>query len=245
MGGPSGDFWTDREVRRSALRDLRDALRFGGADDVQSAADAIDGHIVAALESLGFPRGPARPSVERQGSVGNRAGVKRPNCLLLIEAHYVEQHADALGNPDSVVRTWVHESIHARLEFAASAMDHEWFAWKGYEEGLAEGLARLITRDIAGLSPETPVYTRYVMAYEALARVLGQTPEELWRALYPIPFGAVRDTLPEVVARLSIREHPPRPSLVRATADELFNSGDEGRSVPSLELEEQWREALR
>jgi hypothetical protein len=68
---------------------------------------------------------------------------------------------DLARGPDSTIRTWVHESIHGRRSYAD---DHlaEYRTWSGYEEGLAEGLARIVTRGRAGLDPFQPTYNYHV-----------------------------------------------------------------------------------
>jgi hypothetical protein len=55
--------------------------------------------------------------------------------------------------------------------------------WRGFEEGMVEGLARSVTGTAAGITVADPSYVYYVEAYRALARVAGIDAERLWRAL--------------------------------------------------------------
>ena len=59
-------------------------------------------------------------------------------------------------------------SIHARQPFAPSFRAESRLA-AGYEEGLAEGLARRIMRAQPGMQPMEHTFGRYVAAYETLA----------------------------------------------------------------------------
>jgi hypothetical protein len=62
------------------------------------------------------------------------------------------------------------QSIHARRPYG-DGFEIEYMRRRGYEEGLAEALARFIVRDTARLDPVTASYEYYVAAYQSLAHV--------------------------------------------------------------------------
>ncbi len=145
-------------------------------------------------------------------------------------------------------RTWIHESLHARQPFAIySALEQR--RYKGYEEGLVEGLTRLVV-DKGALRPVLASYDYYVGAYRTLAQVLGLSPERLLRRLWPYPTGEVRDRFVEAVA--SAHRDPSEGGLVavdharlRAIADTVFGS-DRIRYTANEELLRRlWAQALR
>ena len=57
---------------------------------------------------------------------------------------------------------------------------------------MVEGLARLVTRDKAGMDPAETSYAYYVAAYRALARAGDLDVGELWMALWQHPTGTIR-----------------------------------------------------
>lgn len=71
-----------------------------------------------------------------------------------------------------MLKTWVHESIHAR-QLYVPGHTREYSQFSGYEEGLAEGLARLIVQGKAGMVPPGQSYRWYVEAYRGAAGVFG------------------------------------------------------------------------
>jgi hypothetical protein len=64
--------------------------------------------------------------------------------------------------------------------------------FRGFEEGLAEGIAGLVSR-WAAFIPGVPAYGRYVQAHDVLADRLGVTSEAIYRRLYRFANGAVMD----------------------------------------------------
>jgi len=103
--------------------------------------------------------------------------------------------------PDSLIRTWFHESIHARRPYAPS-FGAEWKQVRGFEEGLAEGLTRLTVVERLGLTPVLTSFHFYVAAYRALATALDIDVEQLWRALWLIPPGGLSAGFVPTVERI-------------------------------------------
>jgi hypothetical protein len=130
--------------------------------------------------------------------------------------------------PDTTFRTWVHESVHARQPYVIG-FRQEYARWRGYEEGLAEGLARSVVRDRAGMDPIEAAYRYYVAGYRGLARALGVNVEQLWRRLFQLPTGRARDRFADAVDELR-RERAAVGLSVRqreklyGVADTLFGS---------------------
>ncbi len=216
----------------------------GDLEGALGAASAVDATIAAGLRALGFERGPVTVRLAAQS--GAEHGAKTHTCDLIVAVRYLISMLRPGGKADSVFRTWVHESVHARAPFPASFYEDEWRQWKGYEEGLAEGLARLITRDKARMDPLSFAYDGYVRAYRSLARSLGVSVELLWTLLYAHRNGRVRAALPEVVRRIRFEQGTaePDPRRLLSTADRVFHSAEAESSVRSSEIDEGWRWAL-
>jgi hypothetical protein len=236
---PARSFWLDATARRSAIETLYGHWYFGRADDAAAEAAAVDHAVVTGMRALGFGREPVTVEVVSQSR--GEHGAKTPHCVLRLSGRYIRDMAIDRRSPDTIVRTWVHESIHARLPFDATFFD-EWERWKGYEEGLAEGLARLATRRKAGMRPLTFSYHGYVTAYVALARAAGVTTEQLLRAAYRYPNGAIRERFPEMLEAL--RGHALDHARVRTVADELFASARSDADVRFSEAVRRWRSEL-
>ncbi len=122
--------------------------------------------------------------------------------------------------------------------------------FEGYEEGLVEGMARLICRDMAGMNPVQVSYDYYVTAYRALALVLETSVERLWRELWQHPTGAVRAAFVDVVDRAQRRR--PGESLTSAErsrlagqADAMFGTDRVHRRPDESVLARTWRLAFR
>jgi hypothetical protein len=127
-----------------------------------------------------------------------------------------------LDRADTTFKTWIHESLHARQFGPApptTARDHP-----GYEEGMVEGLARLVTRDLAGMQPLATAYTYYVEAYRSLSQVTGISVERLWRALWQYPRGHVRDAFVDTVDEIIV--HAGGPALTGAQHSDLRGWAD-------------------
>lgn len=200
------------------------ALDTGGAGSVD-AVRRVDDAVVVGLQALGFPRGPVR-RVLIEGGLGPY-GRKEPDCTLVL---YGDQMRTLIADPrgsDSTFRTWVHESIHARQPYV-QGYEREYLPNRGYEEGLAEGLARWVVRDMARMAPRQVSYQYYVVAYQALAKAFGLEVDQLWRRLWMQPLGAVRLAFADVVNDRRQEKIQPAltvPQFVRlqGVADQLFD----------------------
>lgn len=216
----------------------------GDRAEALEAARAVDASVADGLRALGFSRGPVMVQLAAQSR--GEHGVKTHTCVLVISVNYLIGMLGSSGKPDSVFRTWVHESIHARIPFPMSFYEDEWRRWKGYEEGLAEGLARLVTRNWARMDPINLAYDGYVRAYRALARELGVDVGLLWTSLYRYRNGRVRSRLPTVVGRVrsDAGGRLLDPSRVLSVADELFDSARDESVMRSSDMVNRWRRAL-
>lgn len=180
------------------------------SSDAEGARDAIDAAVVEILEVAGLPRGPViGPFVERF----NRGwfGRKMEDCSLLIDLEMFSILPED-ARPDSLLRTWIHESLHARQPYSPG-FRREWSEASGFEEGMVEGLTRLIVVEGLGLLPGIVSYDFYVATYRTLATVLGLDTERLWRALWMYPVGGVRERFLSVIERL-LEEQAQRPLSV-------------------------------
>lgn len=242
-------FWGDRTARQRALDAILDAYQRGDAGRLASAVKRVDDAIVAGLEALGLPRGPiAGIAVEQIGR--GWLGQKEPGCLLRFDADVLATALRVQHLADDVVRTWVHESIHGRQPFAVDDYAaHQ--RTRGYEESVAEGLARVVTREKAALEILEVSYDYYVRACQALATVAGFGVEDLWRALWQEPAGRVRDvfvdTVDGLVEQSSGRQltEGQRANL-RGAADRVFASDRANATIGDASvLRQLWEIALR
>jgi hypothetical protein len=151
----------------------------------------------------------------------------------------------AEGLPDTSLRTWVHESLHARQPYAPT-YHAEYAAAAGYEEGMVEGLARHILRHHAGTDAFVGTFDYYVAAYTALAQVFDIRVEGLWMRLWQEPPGRVREAFPYVLRDLA--GNPGGRAVtdavlqrVRAVADSVFAATRGGQAANPLELARVWR----
>jgi hypothetical protein len=151
--------------------------------------------------------------------------------------------------PDRVVHTLMHESLHARAP-AAPTRAAEAAQWKGYQEGMVEGLARLVTGAGAGLRVLDPSYDFYVASYRALAFVAALDVEELLRALWQARPGQVRVRFAVAVDNLRQRRGVPALDAERlrrlgGMGDRVF-AGDRSRDPPDERaLVQRWELVLR
>jgi hypothetical protein len=188
--------WEVPAHRRRIIRELLDAEVAGDAVRMRQGLGQIDAAVTEALTLLGLPRGPINgPFAVHTNAY---AGIKGPDCTLEMSVTSMRAIVDLERGSDSTIRTWIHESIHGRRSYAD---DHlaEYRMWSGYEEGLAEGLARFVTRDRGGLDPFQPTYNYHVTVYETLAEAAGIDYVELLRALWQQPAGRVRSALVDAV----------------------------------------------
>jgi hypothetical protein len=177
-------------------------------------------------------------------------GRKTARCWLQFDGEIVRQIVRDWQAPDQVFKTWIHESIHGRRPFAIEdAAQHR--RTRGYEEGMAEGLARLLSRHAAGLSLLGPSYDYYVRAYEVLAESFGFDVEGLWRRLWIYPLGGVRAAFVDEVDALQARASGRRMTEMErrrllGLGDRVFSSDREreGAAEPAA-LRALWEVVLR
>jgi hypothetical protein len=247
LSAAARQIWEDPAHRRRIILEILDAEMAGDVVRLSQGLSEIDAAVTEALTLLGLPRGPVNgPFAVRTSAY---AGIKRPECTLEISITSARAIVDLERGSDSMLRTWVHESIHGRRAYAD---DHlaEYRAWKGYEEGLAEGLARIVTRGRAGLDPFQPTYQYHVAVYETLAEAADIEYETLLRTLWQQPIGRVRGALVDAVdAGRQARALPDLTEAQRAAiasvADSQFISTNENR-VPSRQvIMRLWRRGFR
>ena len=190
--------WADPAARAAVVDRILNTWQ-SGDPTLPAAVERLDSAVREGLELLGLPRGPV--AGVRVESVGRGwLGRKLWDCSIVFDALVMRALSDR-SRPDTVFKTWVHESIHARQRPGPGAAI-ERAGLRGYEEGVAEGLARALTREKAAMQPLETAYTFYVEAYRALAEVLQTDAEALWRALWRYSPGQVRTALPGVVSNL-------------------------------------------
>jgi hypothetical protein len=194
--------WADVAARQAAIEAIVQAWETG-APTLASHVERVDHAVVAGLRLLDMPRGPVR-EVRVHAAGRGWAGRKDPGCAIHLDALAMRVSMRVLARPDSVFRTWVHESLHARQPYAAGAAGERSVA-PGYEEGLAEGLARVVTRAKAGMRATGGTFDYYVAVYEVLAQVLEVNVELLWRELWQHPTGQVRAAFVDIVTAAYLR----------------------------------------
>jgi len=176
--------WGDAEERERALQVILDAL--DGRGDLRAAVQRVDGAIEQGLAAVGLPRGPV-PAVLLEAGQPPWAGLTDADATIHL-AGAALRAVKSRGAPDEFFRTWVHESLHARGPRLAVAET----ATPGYEEGMAEGLARRMLLKHASVPRIEGSFDHYVAGYETLSEVLGLDEEHLWRRLWEAPRGEVR-----------------------------------------------------
>jgi hypothetical protein len=231
-------FWSDTPHRHRIIATIADALSTG--NDTEVVVKRVDDSIAAGLAALGLPRGPVQSVRIEQQWQGWR-GRKRPDCLLLISGEDIRD-AVRRGRPDTIVRTWVHESLHARQPFAATAHT-EYAAFRGYEEGLVESLTRNVL-DRAGIDIPVAAFEYYVEAYRALAAELDTDADDLCRKLWQLGPGHVRSGLLHIIeATANNRFRFSGPRFMRI-ADQLMSSTRRNDEPDLHILRTTWRLAL-
>jgi hypothetical protein len=116
------------------------------------------------------------------------------------DPRYAHLAAELQSLDRDAVRLWGdaderHRALEAILdawETGSPDLERTIAAFRGFEEGMVEGLTRHVTRDRAGMSLPDMSYDYYVRAYQTLAPELGIAVEQLWRELWQHPTGAVR-----------------------------------------------------
>ena len=242
-------FWLDARYRRVVLEDVVAAVTYPGREDrLDEAVAVVDRAVEIGLAHLGIPRGPIDLPVRIEPRAVGRNAVKLEDCRIVLSATYLRLLPRLYSSPDVALRTWLHESIHARQPYDLS-WRAEFESWEGYEEGLADGLANILCDWAHALILETTDYVAYVQAYRALAAVLQMTMWALLRRLWSVPTAQVRATLLTVVDdqyhRLTgLRLPPESMSQLQRTADAMFVTGRTEVERSDHEVEEQWRGAL-
>jgi hypothetical protein len=189
------------------------------SSEAEDALNAIDAAVVEILDPAGRPRGPINgPVIARVGRTW--FGRKAPDCTLSIDIEAFSLLPDD-ARPDSLIRTWIHESLHARQPFSRG-YQREWREALGYEEGLVEGITRLIAVEWLGLRPVVASYDYYVVSYQTLATVLSVDPERLWRLLWAFPVGEVSLGLVSTVERILLERREPHLSPAQHARLALF-----------------------
>lgn len=188
--GDALQLWGDADARRRALLNLLAAWDRGDRVALERALLRVDGAMAAGLVVLNLRRDPG--VAVQLGSFGRgwigRVGLDGD---IRLDMDQVRHYLLEAREPDRVIHTLVHESLHARAP-AAATRGAEASQWKGYQEGMVEGLARCVTSERAGMRVLDPSYSFYVASYRALAAVAGLDVEALWRALWRVRPGEVR-----------------------------------------------------
>jgi hypothetical protein len=146
------------------------------------------------------------------------------------------------GGPEEVLLAWVHESLHARQPFAATAIT-EYRVSRGYEEGMVQGLAEGIIRHYCGQFPLSTSFAYYISVYQALASLLAVEAEMTWRKLWTWALGTLRAGRIEVVNELRPLNAAQRVQLV-AVADIMFVSGRSDYAPSEASARQLWQRAF-
>jgi hypothetical protein len=242
LSGDALRIWADTAERARALQAILDAVE--GRGDLHAALRRVDSAVESGLAALGLRRG-AVPAVLLEAGQPAWAGLTDADATI----HLAGTSLRALvsrGAPDEFFRTWVHESLHARgprLVVAETAVP-------GYEEGMAEGLARRVLLKHASVPRIEGGFDHYVAGYETLAEVLGLDVEHLWRRLWEVPRGEVRARFVGAVealrtaggqGTLSVEQE----ARLRGAADSVFLRERAHDRPNSDQLSTLWRLALR
>lgn len=188
LTGDALHFWGAPASREHLLRDI---LSAPGPTARARALQVVDDAVTEGLAAFGFPRAPVRSLSLVMPRLQDELGTKYATCDLQIGQPAMRRELGPGGSPDGIVETWIHESTHGRhFPWGPSARAEGRFP--GFEEGLAEGITRLISRQV-GFVPGLQAYGRYVQTYEVLAQLIGVSPETIYRGLYPLPNGSVMD----------------------------------------------------
>jgi hypothetical protein len=218
--------WGDPSERGRAIDAILSAWQ--AADPaLTSTVKRIDDAVVEGLRALALPRGLVLSvSIDLVGR--GWLGRKLQDSNMVFDGLVIAALPPS-DRPDTVYKTWIHESLHARGAVPAPRT-RDSVTFPGYEEGMVEGLARLITRDMAGMRPTESAHTPYVQAYQTLAQVIGCSAEQLWRALWRYPRGYVHTAFADTIDQICITlKGTPLTALqrnqLRGTANDLFHRG--------------------
>lgn len=175
-------FWEDSAYRATVF----EAIVTSTDEELLDAIEIVDASVKALLIRQGVPRG----DIDSIAIVDELSWMARksPECVMYVSRYWMRHLLDQFRQTDGITGAWIHESLHARQQFAQS---REYGVWLGYEEGLTEGLTELVLESV-GITHVNRTFPYYVMGYEAIARRLQISPEELWRRLWRYPLGSVR-----------------------------------------------------
>lgn len=240
-------FWGEPSVRADMLRAI---LAASDSAARTRALRAVDDAVTSGMAALGFPRAPVRLLSLVLPRFPGQMGIKLATCDLQIGLPSLRNALSPGGFPDEVVETWIHESVHGRLSPWSRDLSME-RPFRGFEEGLAEGIARMVSHQ-AGLVPGLPTYGRYVQTYEVLADVIGATAETIYRRLYLLPYGSVMAGFAVEIDGLRVESGAPRLTReqrgrLERTACRLFDIANQ--QVPATggargTVRRAWRRAL-
>ncbi|MGH2354537.1 MAG: hypothetical protein ACRDI2_25505 [Chloroflexota bacterium] len=149
LWGDALTLWADAAERAGALAAMLAAWDSTNDAALRQRVRRVDDAVRAGLAALDLPRDPAA-DVRLVSRGRTWIGRVEPDGTILIEVERV-RYCLGLGMVDRIFHAWVHESIHAR-RLASSGRSAESAAWAGYEEGMAEGLARIVTDTKAHLA---------------------------------------------------------------------------------------------
>ena len=238
---------TDRAARAALASVVVAGHPYEPAQVAAAVAD-FDAAALDVLDAAGLPRGPhvKGPFVTATGH--GWAGRKAPDCSLFIDPETFRDLPDE-DRPDSLFKTWVHESLHGRQPYSPG-FAAEWRAYRGFEEGMVEGLARQLVVDGLGMRPVLASYSSYVDAYRALSDALGAPSGELWTALWELPAGELSEgfvpTVGTVLDRVGATSLSSRQQIgLFARARTVFASANAVRPPDGTMLVNLWREALQ
>ncbi|MBT9260268.1 MAG: hypothetical protein KM310_11055 [Clostridiales bacterium] len=110
-------------------------------------------------------------------------GIHYWECPIVINRAWLADCVYGRASVDEFIHTWVHESLHAR-GLASDLAILEYNQFPGYEEGVVDGLSRLVMKKLTKYERQEHPYDSYVAAMEGLAEALGMKPEELLRKLW-------------------------------------------------------------
>lgn len=197
---------------------MRDILDARGRQARARALQAVDDAVSQGMAAFGFPRAPIRSLSLVTPQLPSIAGLKYITCDMQLSRPAVLRELGPGGAPDTIAETWIHESVHGR-RFPWGANASAEVAFPGFEEGLAEGITRLLSHQ-AGFVPGLPTYGRYVQTYQALADVLGISPDAIYRSLFRLANGSVMDGfVTEVNAIRAATGQPPLTAEQRGRLD--------------------------
>jgi hypothetical protein len=166
---------------------------------------------------------------------------------VLIDLDHMRRLLAAGGAPERIWHSWIHESLHARRP-ATTYRAEEVERWMGYEEGLVEGLPRVVEQR-AGIAVGDLPFEFYVAAYRALAEAAGIELERLLRGLWRLAPGDVRAHLSDVVSELRAPTRVPLTpaGIIRigATGARVLSSRRSSDPPDSTVLVRLWEAAFR